>query len=180
MLAFAEFKAKAAEGVGLTCRVVILVPAFGPATMGPCVATIVVPLASPLDGARRARILSGNIIGQPSSRGSATFRSSSSPELRSCLASRACEDEIAIAGRDGLLARTTSSSRERLSGNRASGGGHAIAICRRLRASAQVGGVVPTSEHQRLMPEGSKDQQEQCSNASHCNQDHWCLDFVLG
>jgi hypothetical protein len=34
----------------------------------------VVPLASPLDGARRARILSGNIIGQPSSRGSATFR----------------------------------------------------------------------------------------------------------
>ena len=74
MLAFAEFKAKAAEGVGLTCRVVILVPAFGPATMGPCVATVVVPLASPLDGARRARILSGNIIGQPSSRDSATFR----------------------------------------------------------------------------------------------------------
>jgi hypothetical protein len=87
---FAEFKAKAAEGVGLTCRVVILVPALGPATMGPCVATIVVPPASPLDGARRARILSGNIIGQPSSRGSATFRSSSSPELRSRLASHAC------------------------------------------------------------------------------------------
>ena len=38
--------------------------------MGPCVATVVVPLAFPLDGARRARILSGNIIGQPSSRGS--------------------------------------------------------------------------------------------------------------
>ena len=65
-------------------------------------------------------------------------------------------------------------------GNRASGRGDAIAICRRLRASAQVGGVVPTSEHQRLMPEGSKDQQEQCSNARHCNQDHWCLHFVLG
>jgi hypothetical protein len=70
VLAFAEFKAKAAGGVGLTCRVVILVPAFGPATMGPCVATIVVPLASPLDRARRARILSGNFIGQPSTRGS--------------------------------------------------------------------------------------------------------------
>jgi hypothetical protein len=78
VFAFAEFKAKAAEGVGLTCRVVILVPAFEPATMGPRVVTIVVPLASPLDGARRARILSGNIIGQPSTRGSATFRSSSS------------------------------------------------------------------------------------------------------
>jgi hypothetical protein len=88
VLAFAEFKARAAEGVGLTCRVVILVPAFGPATMGPCVATVVVPLAFPLDGARRARILSGNIIGQPNSSDSATFRSSSSPELRSCLASR--------------------------------------------------------------------------------------------
>jgi hypothetical protein len=75
-----EFKAKAAEGVGLMCRVVILVLAFGPATMGPCVATIVAPLAFPLDGARRVRILSGNIIGQPSRRGSATFRSSSSPE----------------------------------------------------------------------------------------------------
>jgi hypothetical protein len=80
VLAFAEFKAKAAEGVGLMCRVVILVLAFGPATMGPCVATIVAPLAFPLDGARRVRILSGNIIGQPSRRGSATFRSSSSPE----------------------------------------------------------------------------------------------------
>ena len=76
VLAFAEFKAKAAGGVGLTCRVVILVPAFGPATMGPCVATVVVPLVSPLDGARRARILSGNIIGQPSSRGSAVGRQS--------------------------------------------------------------------------------------------------------
>ena len=63
------------------CRVVILVLAFGPAAMGPCVATIVAPLAFPLDGARRVRILSGNIIGQPSRRGSATFRSSSSPEL---------------------------------------------------------------------------------------------------
>ena len=61
---------KAAGGVGLTCRVVILVPAFGPATMGP-MATIVVPPVSPLDGARRARILSGNIINQPGSRGSA-------------------------------------------------------------------------------------------------------------
>jgi len=41
--------------------------------------------------ARRSapRILSGNIIGQPNSSDSATFRSSSSPELRSCLASRA-------------------------------------------------------------------------------------------
>jgi hypothetical protein len=71
VLAFAEFKVKAAGGVGLTCRVVILVPAFGPATMGSCVATIVVPPVSPLDGARRARILSGNIINQPGSRGSA-------------------------------------------------------------------------------------------------------------
>ncbi len=62
----------------------------------------------------------------------------------------------------------------------ASGRGDAIAICRRLRASVQVGGAVPTSEHQRLMPEGSKDQQEQCSNTSHCNQDHWCLHFILG
>ena len=53
-------------------------------------------------------------------------------------------------------------------------------ICRCLRASVHVGEVVPTSEHQRLMPEGSKDQQEQCSNASHCNQDHWCLHFILG
>jgi hypothetical protein len=47
-----------------------------------------------------------------------------------------------------------------LSGNRASGRGDAIAICRCLRTSAQVGGVVPTCGHQRLMPEGSKDQQE--------------------
>jgi hypothetical protein len=70
-LAFAEFKAKAAEGAGLTCRVVILVQAFGPATMEPCVATIVAPPASPLDEARRARILSGNIIGRPGSRGRA-------------------------------------------------------------------------------------------------------------
>src|SRR5436190_24358121 len=45
-LDFAEFKAKAAEGAGLTCRVVILVPAFGPATMEPCVATIVAPPSS--------------------------------------------------------------------------------------------------------------------------------------
>jgi hypothetical protein len=52
-------KAKAAEGVGLTCRVVILVPAFEPAAMGRCVATVVVPLAFPLGGARRARILFG-------------------------------------------------------------------------------------------------------------------------
>jgi hypothetical protein len=66
VLAFAEFKAKAAEVAGLTCRVVILVLAFGPATTGPCVATVVVPLASPLDEARRALILSGNIISQPS------------------------------------------------------------------------------------------------------------------
>jgi hypothetical protein len=66
---FCRVQAKAAEGVGLMCRVVILVPAFGPATMGPCVATIVAPLASPLDGARRVRILSGNIIGQPSNSG---------------------------------------------------------------------------------------------------------------
>jgi hypothetical protein len=39
---------------------------------GARVATIVEPLASLLGGARRAPILSGNIIGQPSSRGSAT------------------------------------------------------------------------------------------------------------
>jgi hypothetical protein len=71
VLAFAEFKAKAVEGAGLTCRVVILVQAFGPATMEPCVATIVAPPASPLDEARRARILSGNIIGRPGSRGRA-------------------------------------------------------------------------------------------------------------
>ena len=67
MLAFAEFKVKAAGGVGLTSRVVILVPAFEPATTGPCAATIVGPPASPLDEARRAHILSGNIISQPSS-----------------------------------------------------------------------------------------------------------------
>jgi hypothetical protein len=30
VLAFAEFKAKGAEGVGLTCRVVVLVPVSGP------------------------------------------------------------------------------------------------------------------------------------------------------
>jgi hypothetical protein len=54
----------------LTCRVVILVLASGPATMGQCVATFVVPLASPLDEARRGRILSGNIIGQRNSSGS--------------------------------------------------------------------------------------------------------------
>ena len=62
MLAFAEFKAKAAAGVGLTCRVVLLVPAFELAATGPCVATIAAPPGSPLDEARRARILSGNII----------------------------------------------------------------------------------------------------------------------
>jgi hypothetical protein len=54
----------------LTCRVVILVLASGPATMGQCVATFVVPLASPLDEARRGRILLGNIIGQRNSSGS--------------------------------------------------------------------------------------------------------------
>src|SRR5262245_7061978 len=74
VLAFAEFKAKAAEAVGLMCPVAILVPAFGPATMGLCVATIVVPLVSLLDEARPARILSGNFIGQPSRRGSQLTR----------------------------------------------------------------------------------------------------------
>jgi hypothetical protein len=74
VLVFVEFKAKAAGAVGLTCRVVILVPACGLATTALRVATFVVAPASPLDGARRARIPSGNIIGQPSSRGSATFR----------------------------------------------------------------------------------------------------------
>src|SRR5262245_43316699 len=74
VLVFAEFKAKAAGAVGLTCRVAILGPAFGLATTVPCAATSVVAPASPPDGARRARILSGNIIGQPSRRGSATFR----------------------------------------------------------------------------------------------------------
>ena len=74
VLVFVEFKAKAAGAVGLTCRVVILVPACGLATSVPRVASFVVAPASPLDGARRARIPSGNIIGQPSSRGSATFR----------------------------------------------------------------------------------------------------------
>jgi hypothetical protein len=62
VLAFAEFRAKVAGGVGLTCRVAILVPAFGIAAMGPSVATFAVLPASPLDEVRRARILSGNII----------------------------------------------------------------------------------------------------------------------
>src|SRR5262245_39541706 len=72
VLAFAEFRAKAAEGVGLRCRVVLVVPAFGPATTGSCAATVAVRPASPRDEARRARILSDNIISQPSRRGSAT------------------------------------------------------------------------------------------------------------
>jgi hypothetical protein len=60
VLAFAEFRAKAAGGVGLTCRVVSLVPAFGIAATGRSVATFAVPPASPPDEVRRA--LSASII----------------------------------------------------------------------------------------------------------------------
>ena len=93
VLAFAEFKAKAAEGVGLTCRVVILVPAFGPATMvGPGMAqnkmfrTILRPTlwrdVGPTPTApgrlrtvwRPGRVLRG--CGQPSNSGSSTSRRS--------------------------------------------------------------------------------------------------------
>jgi hypothetical protein len=90
--------------VGLTCRVVILVPAFGPATMGSCVATIVVPPVSPLDGARRARILSGNIINQPGSRGRAVGccpRRSPKPHRQ----------QFHFAGSDGTAARYEADTR---------------------------------------------------------------------